>query len=506
MAGLISQSTHEAVLMPCPSGASTIPVSSDAHIRALSSEQTEFKREVGLFGGVSVLAGIMIGSGIFYIGGIVLMRSGMSLGLALLVWIIGGLVTLMSGIFYAELGAMMPKAGGSYVYLREAYGERVAFMSGFSNFILGSSGSNAGLAVAFSAAVASMVPNSVFAANPLLQKGLAIVMILFLTAINIFGIRLGSLVQNIFLLLKMLPIALILICGLLMGTQTPSLSVLPAMGAAAGTAPAASLSGAFGLVGMIGYGVVATLWAYEGWTNLNSIAEEIRRPKRNIPLAIIFSIIGVTLLYVLFNYAIYRVLPYDTIVSMVESGNFYLGTAAAGQLFGTAGGLIVGFAMIIAIFNSLNGCIMVFPRNYYAMARDGAFFKSLGRLHPVYRTPVNALLASAAVSIALVCTRDLSQLTSLVAFCGLIFNALTFYAVIRLRKKYPQMERPYKVWGYPLMIVLICLIMAGLMINTLIEEPLTSVIGFGVPLAGLVIYEFFFRKHAAASAGNEADE
>lgn len=161
-------------------------------VQELSSEKTELKREVGLFGGISVLAGIMIGSGIFYIGGIVLQRAGMSLGLALLVWVVGGLITLMSGICYAELGAMMPKAGGGYVYLREAYGERVAFMSGFSNFILGSSGSNAALAVAFSTSIASMVPGSFFAESGLTQKGLAIGMIVLLTVVNIFGIKLAA--------------------------------------------------------------------------------------------------------------------------------------------------------------------------------------------------------------------------------------------------------------------------------------------------------------------------
>ena len=229
---------------------------------ALSSEKTEFKREVGLFGGISVLAGIMIGSGIFYIGGIVLLRCGMSLGLALLVWVIGGLITLMSGICYAELGAMMPKAGGSYVYLREAYGEKVAFMSGFSNFILGSSGSIAALAVAFSAAIASLMPESAFAGSELMQKGLGIAMVIVLTAINIFGIKLGSTVQNIFMILKMLPIALILICGLIMGTETPDLTMMPQGDV---NLPA--------VIGMMAYGVVATMWAYEGWMNLNGIAE-----------------------------------------------------------------------------------------------------------------------------------------------------------------------------------------------------------------------------------------
>ena len=453
-------------------------------VQELSSEQTELRREVGLFGGISVLAGIMIGSGIFYIGGIVLQRSGMSLGLALLVWLVGGLVTLMSGICYAELGAMMPKAGGSYVYLREAYGERVAFMSGFSSFVLGSSGSNAALGVAFSSAIASMLPGSGFAQSDVAQKGLAIAMILLLTAINVYGVKLGSVVQNIFLVLKLLPIILILVCGLVMGEQTPQLSIVPQ-----------SNPGVFAMLGMVAYGVVATMWAYEGWTNLNGLAEEIKKPKRNLPMAIIIAISSITVLYILFNFAVYRVVPYDTVLDMVEQGNYYLGTEAANMLFGKAGGVIVGSAMVLAIFNSLNGCIMAFPRTYYAMAKDGAFFKAMAKLHPTHKTPVNALIGSAVVSILLVCARDLSQLTSLVAFSSMVFNGLTFYAVIRLRKKYPTMERPYKVIGYPVMVILICLIMVGLMVNTLVEDPMTSLIGLLVPAAGLLLYECVFKKN-----------
>ncbi len=455
----------------------------------LSSEQTELKREVRLFGGISILAGIMIGSGIFYIGGIVLLRSGMSQGLALLVWILGGLVTLMSGICFAELGAMMPRAGGTYVYLREAYGERVAFMSGFSNFILGSSGSNAALAVAFCSAIASLIPESAFAGSDLIQKALAIFMVIFLTIVNVYGIKLGSTVQNVFMVLKMLPIALIIICGLFMGTESPDLSLTPK--AVSGVSIAA-------VVGMMAYGVVATMWAYEGWTNLNGIAEEIKEPKKNLPLAIIGSIIGVTAVYLLFNFAVYRVVPYDTIVSMVDSGNYYLGTEAASRVFGGAGGIIVAAAMILAIFNSLNGCVMVFPRTYYAMARDGAFFKSLAKLHPTYKTPVNALIVSAVVSIVLICTRNLSELTSLVAFCGMIFNSLVFYSVIIFRKKFPDMKRPYKVWGYPVLIYLAILIMIGLAINTLIEDPMTSIVGLLVPVAGLALYELIFKKQKKA--------
>ncbi len=391
----------------------------------------------------------------------------------------GGLVTLLSGICYAELGAMMPKSGGVYLYLREAYGERLAFMCGFANFTLGNSGSIAALAVAFAAALSSMVPLDEWT-----QKGIAVGLVVLLTAVNIRGIKAGSTVQSIFLVLKMLPIVLILVAGLFLGTESPDLFTMPV-----------ETPSLMSILSMMGFGVIATLWAYEGWTNLNVIGEEIKNPKRNIPLSIIISIVGVALLYVLFNYAVYRVIPFAEIQQMVASGNYYLGTAAAEKLFGSAGMIVVGSAMVLAIFSSLNGCIMAFPRMYYAMARDGAFFKSLGQLHPQWKTPVNAILASAAVSICLILFRSLSELTSLVAVCGMIFHGMSFYAVIVLRKKYPTMERPYKVWLYPFTVLLICAIMIALIVNTVVNDPVTAALSFIVPLLGLGIYEVLFKKN-----------
>lgn len=454
----------------------------------LQSENTEMKREIGLFGGISILAGIMIGSGIFYLGAIVLVRSGMSLGLSLLVWAAGGLVVLMSGLCYAELGAMMPRAGGSYVYLREAYGEGVAFMSGFSGFVLGSSGSIAALAVALPAAAASS-----FDLSPLEQKIIAVALILFLTGVNILGVKLSSRFQGVLLIIKMLPIIAIIVCGLIMGNETPNLAINPS-GASFGE-----------VIAMLAFGIVATLWAYEGWTNLNTVSEELKNPKRNLPLAIVLSIVGVMVIYIVFNLAVYKVLPAESIAALIASGDYYLGTAAAGKLFGSVGGLLVAAAMATAVLNSLNGCIMVFPRAYYAMAKDGAFFKSAAKLHPKYKTPVNALLFSCAVSIALVFTRSLTQLTSLVAFSGLIFNSMVFLSVILLRKKYPDLNRPYKVIGYPVMVIVIILIMLALLVNTLITDPFNSIVGLVVPAVGLAIYLLFYRKRSEVKQNENTD-
>ena len=235
----------------------------------LTSDATEFSRDVTLFGGISILAGIMIGSGVFYLGSYVLIRSGMSMGLALIVWIVGGLVTLLSGLCYAELGTMMPKAGGGYVYLREAFGERVAYMSGMSTFIIGSSGSIAGLAIALPQALTSIFPMT-----ELQCKLFAVLMVVLLTAVNYRGVKFGAAIQNVFMVGKLIPLVLIIICGIAMGQQTPDLTPVPAGGASIGE-----------ILSMVAFGVVATLWAFEGWTNLNTISEEIQEPRKNIPRA-----------------------------------------------------------------------------------------------------------------------------------------------------------------------------------------------------------------------------
>ncbi len=440
--------------------------------------EIQLKREIGLFDGINIIMGIMIGSGIFYLGSYVLMRSGMSLGLSIAVWIIGGFVTLLSGLCYAELGTMMPKAGGSYIYQREAYGSKWAFVGGLSSFVIGSCGSTAALAIAFPTALSNLIPIS----DPQI-KIIAVISIMLLTVINIIGVKQGAMVQNIFTIGKLIPIGLILFTGLFLGKETPSLSLIPAT-------ENISISS---ILGMIGFGVVATLWAYEGWTNLNNISEEIKNPSKNIPRSIIFSIVIVTTLYALFNFALYRVIPYDRITSLINSKNYYLGTEAAGILFGSTGSLIVGSCMAISIFGALNGCVIVFPRKCFAMARDGYLPKVFAQVHPQYQTPYTSLIVHMVIAIALVLMRNLDQMTSLVIFSGMIFNALTFYSVIVLRKKYPNMERPYKVKTW--MVYITIAIMVALTTNTLYEDPITSIIGLIVPAICYVIYIFIDRKN-----------
>lgn len=442
-----------------------------------------FKKEISLFGGVSILGGIMVGSGIFYLGSYVLMRTGMSPGLALLSWILGGLVSLLGGICYAELGASDPRSGGLTVYLSEAYSPMVGFLGGFNSWLIGGPGSIAALAIALPSALTIIIPLGEWTV-----KILAIFLIIALTIVNYFGVKFGSKLQNLSMIAKLIPIGIIMILGLLFGKVSPDLSLIPK------TADASFGS----IISMVAFAVVASLWAYEGWTNLNTVAEEVKNPKKNLPLAIIISILSITALYTLFNYSIYKVIPIDEIESLISNNQYYLGTYAAEKLLGNTGSILVVIGMVVAMFGALNGCILAFPRMYYAMSEQGHFFESFKKLHPVYKVPYAPLIVQCVISILLVLLRNLNQLTSLVVFSGMMFNTLGVYAVMIYRKKRPNAERPYKVIGYPITVLLTTVIFVGLMVNTFIEDPQTSIIGLVVPAIGALFYFYFDRKNKTA--------
>ncbi len=439
----------------------------------------QMKKEIGVFGGISIIGGIMIGSGIFYLGSYVLQRTNMSMGLALLCWVVGGIVSILGGLCFAELGACDPKSGGMVVYLNRAYHPAVGYSFGFTSWLISGSGSIAALAIALPTAMRNFTDLSDTAI-----KVIAIVLIVGLTAYNCLGIKLGSMLQNVSMVAKMIPIVIILLAGLFLGKQSPDLSLVPE-----GT------DVSFGsMLAMIAFATVATLWAYEGWTNLNPVAEEMKNPGKDLPKALIIGIGAITVLYTLFNFAIYRVLPHDQVVSMIEADNLYLGTEVAKNLFGNAGGGLILATQLIAIFGSLNGMIIAFPRYYYEMALDGHFFKNHAKLHPKYAVPHVALISQAVISIILVLMKSLDELTSLVVFAGMVYNVLVILAVIIYRKKFPDMERPYKAWGYPVTVIIAVILFGALMINTLVEDPKTALLGLAVPVIGVIVWYLFDRK------------
>ena len=444
-------------------------------INDLTTEKTELKREIGAFGGVSIIAGIMIGSGIFYLGAYVLQRVGMNSGLALLCWIIGGVISLFGGLAYAEMGAAMPQSGGRVVYLNEAYHPIVGFMNGFVDWLIGGPGSVAALALAMMG-----VFQPIFHLSDFGCKIAAVVLIFGITAYNMVGVKLASVVQNVSMVAKMVPVAIILLAALFVGHVTPDLSFGSASVYAAEN-------------NMIALAVVASLWAYEGWTNLNTVAEEMKNPRKNLPLALIIGIGGVTILYTLFNFAIMKVLPHEEIASMIDAGDLYLGTAVAKKLLGSAGAVVVTVGMVLAMFGSMNGLILAQPRMYYAMAKEGHFFKSFTKLNK-QKIPYVPVLVQAVISSALVLLRNLSELTDMVVLSNLLFNVLIVMAVPILRKKFPNIERPYKVWLYPVSIIFTAIVFVALFVNSAIENPILGSIGFTVPALGAVVYLIFDRK------------
>ena len=434
-----------------------------------------FKQEIGLFGGVSILGGIMIGGGIFYLGSYVLMRTEFNLGLSLLCWIIGGVVTLLGGLCFAEMGAMIPKAGGMTVYLNTAFHPVLGFLNGFNSWVISGAGSIAAGALALTA---------IFGLTGVTGKIVASLVIVAFTAYNLLGIKAGSMFQNVTMVAKLIPIAIIMVSAFALGKQTPDLSL---------TAGISDVS-VPNMISMIAFATLATLWAYEGWINLNTVTEEMKNPKRNLPLSLIIAIGGITALYTLFNLAIYKVLPLDQIKTLIGEENFYLGTEVALQLLGSAGGVVVIIGMVISQLGSINGMVIAFPRTYYAMAAEGHFFKSFARLHPKYRVPTVPILCQCCITIALIWLRDLNELTSLVVFSNMLFNVLVVIAVPVLRKKMPDAERPYRVWGGLPTIYITIAIYFGLMLNTLFEDPVTCIIGLVVPAIGVGVYYLFDRK------------
>ncbi len=443
-------------------------------------KDSELKQSIGVFGGSSILIGIMIGSGIFYIGSYVLERSNMSMGLALLAWLIGGLVTLLGSLCFAELGAMNPSTGGIYVYLSDAFHPVVGYMFSFQSMLIGGSGSIAALAVALPMALKSFFPMAGW-----VVKAIAIALIVIFTLVNYVGVDVGSKVQDFFTVVKVLPLILIIVLGLFFGDYTPHM----------GITTATSGLNFFEVIRMMSFAVIASLWAYEGWTNLNTVAGEMKEPQKNLPKALILSVGFTTVVYVLFNLAIYRSLDPSFIAASIKDGQLYLGTNVAETFLGNFGNILVAATMVLAMLSSLNGMVLAFSRYPYAAAKDGLLWKTFGHVHPKYRTPDHALWLQLVISILLVLTRDLDQLTSLVVFAGAIFNLLSIIAVPVMRHKNPAAARPYKVWGYPFTVILAALAFIVILISNLLDDPVTSVLGLAVPALGAVAYWYFTTKY-----------
>jgi APA family basic amino acid/polyamine antiporter len=453
----------------------------------------KLKKELGLFSSVSVLAGIMIGSGIYFFSMLVLGLASNSLGLSLVAWLVGGIITLFSALTYAELGTLFPKTGGYYVYLRKAYGRRVAFLSGITNFFLSSSGSIALLALLFAQIIGYMVGAGF---EPPIVGLIAALVIIILSLINYLGIQYGKIVQNIFFVAKLIPLVTVIVYGLFFGTQT---NIFASNGAE-------NINSGLLVSGLL-FAVARTLFAYEGWTNLNTVVEEMKDPKRDLPKALTIAVLLVMGVYVLFVVGLYRIIDpvrLATLGTGAVAEGFDLGAGAVNDAFRvifsgfdtSVLGYVVFGAIAISIFGSLNGSILSFPRVYLAMAEDETLPKAFGKIDAKFQTPWVAILGQTIVSLVIVLLgyRNVGFLLTIILFGALVFNTLIFLSVFKFRKTMPKAERPYRVWGFPYLPSLAILGMIILLIVTMIRSPEASLFSIFILLAGNGFYEVFMDK------------
>jgi APA family basic amino acid/polyamine antiporter len=456
----------------------------------------QFLRKLNLLDSTFLVIGGVIGSGIFMTAGFIAEYLP-SPGLILIVWLVGGLITISGALSFAELGAMFPRAGGQYIYIREAYGPWAGFFFGWGFFWFIMCGGIATLAVAFAEFVGYFIPPlstqsylfqlNVFGFSYSFSAGqiVAVASILILSGVNYFGIKTGIVVQNIFTFLRLGSVAAFVILGLTLGKKSGITNFDRIF----------SVETGFSLetLTLFGLALIAVFWTYDGWYSVNCTAEEIKKPERNIPLGLILGTLGITLIYLLMNLVYIMALPIDKMKGVTR-----IGELASNQLFGPTATHFFSAAIMVSIFGCLSATIIYGPRVYYAMAKDRSFFQSMAYIHPRYRVPSKALVGQAIWSSLLCLSGTYKDLFEYVVFALVIFFALTGFAVIILRFKQPDRKRPYRTWGYPVIPLLFVIVNLAVFFNTVIDQPLKSTIG--LIMLGVGIPAFLYWKKKATKA------
>lgn len=450
--------------------------------------QYELKRALGIWSAAAIVVGTVIGSGIFLVPNTMVKNVG-SPGMVFAVWIFGGILTLFGALSYAELAAALPEAGGEYVYLREAYGPLWGYIYAWTQMGVAKSGSIATLATGFFIYLANFRPElqSIWLVVPLplghqleIRYGqlLAMSVIALLALINYFGVKVGGNVQVVVTVIKVGLIAAIIVIGLGSGHGSVSnyQTSIPAPGGIAGFFAA----------------LVAALWAYDGWNNVTMVASEVTKPQRNLPLALIIGTSAVIGIYLLTNLAYFYVLPADAVASTERVAGEMMR-----RILGARGAGAVSIAAMISIFAALNGSILSGSRVPFAAARDGLFFRRVARVHPVYKTPSVSILGLNAWAALLVLSGTYDQLYEYVIFSSVILYGMATAAVIVLRFKRPDMPRPYRAVGYPVVPVVFILGVASLVVSRLVNKPEESLKGLVIIAVGLPFYWYWKRKQTA---------
>ncbi|MFL6542768.1 MAG: APC family permease [Chthoniobacterales bacterium] len=497
------------------------------------TDDTKFIRGLGLLDSTMLVAGSMIGSGVFIVSADIGRLVG-SPGWLLVVWLVTGALTIVGALSYGELAAMMPRAGGQYVYLREAYGPLWGFLYGWTLFLVIQTGTIAAVAVAFARFLGVIAPSisptawiippivlsRSYAISLSVQQLVAIVIIVLLTILNTRGLKLGKLIQNVFTSAKTLSLFLLVVLGILVGRNAAAVSAnfghfwtsvgaTPIKSDIASVATVTATAGALSMLIAVCVGQVGSLFSADAWNNITFTAGEVKDPRRNLPLSLAFGTGLVIALYLLANVAYLCVLPLAQIQHVPDDR---VATAVIDVMFGGAGAIIMAIAIMISTFGCANGLILAGARVYYAMANDGVFFKSTGRLNTKH-VPAMALLLQGIWTALLVLprTRSVDAGTGTITFgnlysnlldyiisAALIFYILTIAALFVLRRTQPNAERPYRAFGYPILPALYIVTATTILVVLAIYRTQTTWPGLVIVLAGVPVY-FLWRKSRAPS-------
>lgn len=400
--------------------------------------------------------------------------------LAMSVWLTGGILSLLGAMTYGELSAMKPQAGGLYVYIRDCFGPFLAFLFGWTLFFVISAGSLATLAVAFSAYFAEFVPLA-----PAMAKLVSVLMIAVITVVNVRGTRGSANLQNVTTATKVFAILLMGAALLWLGK---SFAISPAR-------PPQLTLGAY--ASGFGLAMISVLWAYEGWQYATFSAGETKNPQRNFPLAFLVGTAALIGIYLLANFGYLAVLGPEGVANSNR-----VAASAVSLALGPVAAKLVAFTILISMFSAANSLVLTSPRVYYAMAKDGLFFKKLSEVHPRFGTPAFAVIAVAIWSAVLAISGTFEQLLTYVIFIGWIFYALAAASVFIYRNREPHADRPYRVPGYPITPAIFIVAALVLVANTIATQPVRAVIGLGIVLAGAPAYFIWRRVKARPSAAS----
>jgi APA family basic amino acid/polyamine antiporter len=429
-------------------------------------------RTLGFWDLTLLTIGSVIGSGIFLVPGAVLRQVGGSIGLSLMVWFSGGILSLLGAMTYGELSSMNPAAGGLYVYVRDCFGRFPAFLFGWTLFFVVSTGTNATLAVAFSAYLGEIIP-----LTPWMAKGIAVAVLLVVMAVNVRGTRQGADLTNWTTAIKMAAILGMSVTLLWLGRgfRNPGNILWPV-----------HYSGA--LVSGFGAAMISVLWAYEGWQFGTYNAGEAVNPQRDYPRALFLGTSTLIAIYMLANAGYLAALG-----SVAVARSDSVAAASMAAIFSPAAARVVALAILISIFSATNTTALTTPRVFYAMAADGLFFKRLAEVHPRFGTPAIAIVSSSAWSIVLALSGTFEDLLTYVIFIGWIFYALAAGSVFVYRRRQPDRFRPYRVPGYPWTPLVFILAAGALVANTVFAAPRDAAMGLGITLLGAPAY-FIWRS------------